>query len=234
MQMAQHKGTMIALFNIPAADPWPGLGISAWYNLRDGHYNNLIKEALVSYPTSIDQKTEANGWIFLREGDVYIAIRPLKDYTIGDDYKPGKAVVATAKDFKVIRSAFAQTGFVFDIATKEQFATFAAFQSAVAKNPPAVDWAKLSVSYKSVRGDVLTAAWNPPDYEAKEQRVLVRPDITVNGTVVPIDSDFINGVASMKSPSVTIANGVLRLQTPAGNLEMDWRGKTPSVSPKLP
>jgi hypothetical protein len=181
----------------------------------------------VSYPTSIDQKTEASGWIFLREGDVYIAIRPLKDYTIGDDYKPGKKAVATAEDFKVIRSAFAQTGFVFDIATKEEFATFEAFQTAVNQNPLVVDWDQLSVAYTSVGGDAITATWNPPDYQATKTRVLVRPDITVNGAVVPIDGDFIKGVASMKSQPVTIANGVLRLQTPAGNLEMDWRGKAP-------
>jgi hypothetical protein len=230
MQMAQHKGTAITLFNIPTADPWPGLGPSARQASRDGHFDNLIQEALVSYPTSIDQKNEENGWIFLREGDVYIAIRPLKDYTIGDDYNPGKKAVATAEDFKVIRSAFAQTGFVFDIATKEKFANFEAFRTAVNQNPLEVDWDNLSVAYTSVGGDAITATWNPPDYQATKTRVLVRPDITVNGAVVPIDSDFINGVASMKSPSVTIANGVLRLRTPAGQLEVDWRGEMPKFS----
>jgi hypothetical protein len=230
MQMAQHKGTAIALFNIPTADHWAGRGRSDWEALRDDHYDNLIQEALVSYPVSIDQKTEANGWIFLREGDVYIAICPLKAYTIGEDYKPGNKAVATAQNFKVIRSAFAQTGFVFDIATKEEFATFEAFRTAVNQNPLEVDWDNLSVEYTNVGGDAITATWNPPDYQATKTRVLVRPDITVNGTVVPIDSDFINGVASMKSQSVTIANGVLRLQTPAGNLVMDWRGKAPAFS----
>jgi hypothetical protein len=228
MQMAQHKGTAITLFNIPTADPWAGRG--SWQASRDGHFENLIQEALVSYPTSIDQKTEENGWIFLREGDVYIAIRPLKDYTIGNDYNPGKKAVAKAEDFKVIRSSFAQTGFVFDIATKEEFASFEAFQAAVNQNPLVVDWDNLSVAYTSVGGDAITATWNPPYYQATTTRVLVRPDITVNGAVVPIDSDFINGVASMKSPSVTIANGVLRLQTPAGNLAMDWRGKAITFS----
>ncbi|MBD3258400.1 hypothetical protein GF377_08190, partial [candidate division GN15 bacterium] len=73
MQMAHHKGTAIALFNIPTADPWAGRGRSDWQAYRDDHFNNLIQEALVRYPKSIDQKTEANGWIFLREGEVYIA-----------------------------------------------------------------------------------------------------------------------------------------------------------------
>jgi hypothetical protein len=61
-------------------------------------------------------------------------------------------------------------------------------------------------------------------------RVRVRPDITVNGAVVPIDSDFINGKAVMKSPSVELVNRVLRLRTAAGQLEVDWRGEAPKFS----
>jgi hypothetical protein len=219
MQTAQHKSAAIHIFNIPAADPWAGRSRKDWRPFRDGHYNDLIKEALLRYPKSIDQKTEAKGWIFLREGGVYIAIRPLKAYTIDANYSQAGA-------FNVVRSAFA---LVFDIATNEEFATFAAFQSAVAKNPPAVDWDRLSVTYKSVRGDALTATWNPPKYDVpKGERVLVRPNITVNGAVVPIDTDFIHGRAVMKSPSVDLVDRVLRLRTPAGRLEVDWRGKAPA------
>jgi hypothetical protein len=166
-----------------------------------------------------------NGWIFLREGDVYIAIRPLKDYTIDADYSQA------GEEFNVVRSAFAQTGFVFDIATKQEFATFEAFQSAVNQNTPAVDWERLSVTYKSVQGDTLTATWNPPKYDVpKGEPVLVRPDITVNGAEIPIDSDFTNGRAVLKSPSVELVDRVLRLRTPAGQLEVDWRGKVPKFS----
>ena len=106
------------------------------------------------------------------------------------------------------------------------------------KNPPVVDWNRFSVTYKNVRGDTITATWNPPKYDVpkaeendpKAERVLVRPGITVNGAVVPIDSDFINGRAVIKSPCVELIGRVLRLQTPAGRLEVDWRGKAPSFS----
>jgi hypothetical protein len=224
-QWAQHKGTAIALFNIPTADPWAGLGRSDWQALRDDHSNKLIREALLRYPKSIDQKTEANAWIFLREGDVYIAIRPLKAYTIDTNYSQA------GEEFSVVRSAFAQTGFVFDIATKGEFATFEAFQAAVNQNPLVVDWDQLSVTYTNVKDDSLTATWNPPKYDVPEgERVLVRPDITVNGAVVPIDSDFINAKAVMKSPTLELVDRVLRLQTPAGQLEVDWRGMVPKFS----
>lgn len=232
-QWAQHKGTAIVLFNIPDADPWPdgkGAGGAPSYqqqslfrDARNRHFNNLIKEALLRYPKSIDQKTEANGWIFLREGDVYIAIRPLKAYTIDANYRQAGG------DFNVVRSAFAQTGFVFDIATKQEFATFEAFQAAVHRNPLVVDWNNLSVRYRSVRGDTITSTWNPPNYRPETGRVLVRPDITVNGAVVPIDDDFPNARAVIKSPSIELVNRVLRLQTPEGQLEVDWRGEVPVI-----
>lgn len=235
-QWAQYRGTAIALFNIPTSDPWVGLGRPRgdWQALRDDHSDKLVQEALLNYPKSIDQKTEANGWIFLREGDVYIAIRPLKAYTIDADYSQAidDAVHSRAlEEFNVVRSAFAQTGFVFDIATRGEFATFEAFQTAVSRNRLDVDWDQLSVTYTNVKGDTLTATWNPPKYDVPEgERVLVRADITVNGAVVPIDSDFTNAKAVMKSPSVELINRVLRLRTPAGRLEVDWRGKVPKFN----
>jgi hypothetical protein len=231
MQMAQHKGTAIVLFNIPTADPWVGRGRDSWQAMRDAHSDNLIKEALIRYPKSIDQKTEANGWIFLREGGVYIAIRPLKDYAIDTNYKP-------AGEFDVIVSPGAKNAVVFDIATKQQFATFEVFQGAVGKNPPVVDWNKLSVTYKNVNGDTLAVAWNPPKYDVpkaeendpERKTVQVRPDIKVNGAVVPIDTDFTNGKAVMKSSSVELVDRVLRLKTSAGELVVDWRGEIPKFS----
>ncbi|MBM4092180.1 MAG: hypothetical protein FJ276_22535, partial [Planctomycetes bacterium] len=120
-----------------------------------------------------------------------------------------------AVDLNVIRSALAQAGFIFDIATKQEFTTFEAFQSAVNQNPPVVDWDQLSVTYTSARGDTLTTTWKPPDYRPPTGRVLVRPDITVNGAVVLIDSGFINGKAFIRSPSVALIDRVLRQRTPA-------------------
>ncbi|MAF40576.1 MAG: hypothetical protein CL859_01775, partial [Cyanobium sp. ARS6] len=61
-------------------------------------------------------------------------------------------------------------------------------------------------------------------------RVLVRPAITVNGVVVQIDNDFINAKAVMKSPSVELVDRILRIKTPTGKLEVDWRQKVPKFS----
>ncbi len=67
------------------------------------------------------------------------------------------------------------------------------------------------------------------NYHVKPNSVC-SPDITVNGTEVPIDSDFLKGKAVMKSPSVELVDRMLRMKTPAGQLEVDWRGKVPKFS----
>ncbi len=259
IQTAQYKSAAIAIFNIPETDPWAGRGRGEWQAQRDQHDDKLVQEALVRYPKSMDEAIEANGWVFLREGSVYIAIRPLKAYTIDAHYAPATA------DFHTIRSAFAQTGFVYDVATEAEYASFAAFRAAASQNPPTVDWDNLSVTYTSLAGDTITAKWNPPNYskppitdwrwrdpaggdgnlalewwpqggsvtggwswdaENKQwigppddawypgSRVRVRPDVTVNGAVVPVDTTY----PPLKSPSVNIADGMLSLQTPGGNL----------------
>jgi hypothetical protein len=202
VQMAQHKSTAIVLFNIPSTDPWSQRG-GNYHELRNNFYNNLIQEGLVRYPKSMDQKVELNGWVFLRKGSVYIAIRPLKAYTIDANYaslmtKPGDGIldhfVTAVEQYNVIRSAFGQTGFVFEVGTKEEFSTFTAFQTAVSQNQLEIDWNNFSVSYTNLKGNTLKSTWKTPvpDYKDVQDNnyTWVRPTFTINGTPVVPESDF--------------------------------------------
>jgi hypothetical protein len=238
IQMAQHKSTAIVLFNIPDADPWSQRG-GSYLDMRNNFFDNLIQEGLVRYPKSVDSKAEANGWIFLREGSVYIAIRPLKAYTIDPNYytlltKSGSYLdnfVDAVAQFNVVRSAFGQTGFVFDIGTKEEFSSFTAFQTTVSQNQLEVDWDNFSVTYTSLGGNTLRTTWKTPvpDYKDVQNNnyVWVRPSFTVDGNTVPADNDFANGQAVIKSPSIELVNRVLQIDTPDGNFAVDWSGTDP-------
>ncbi len=253
IQRAQHKGSAIVLFNIPAKDPWRERGPANYQVLRDKYYDGLIQEGMVRFPKSIDQKVEDNGWIFLREGDVYIAIRPLKSYTIdgnytsimkkfpsGSDESNMNSFVDAMAQFNVVRSPHAQTGFVLDVGTKERFSSFEAFQAAVRQNLPTVNWNNLSVSYKNVEGNTLTSTWKAPQPDYKDvpssynsninAQVWVRPTFTINGNNVAIDNDFTSAKAVIKSPSIRLVNRVLQLNTPNGNHTVDWSGPNPVIS----
>ena len=248
IQMAQHKGTSIVLFNIPATDPWHDRGPEEYRSLRNNHFNNLIREGLARYPKSIDEKVESGGWIFLREGDVYIAIRPLNTYTIDPNHytkmtKPGDYLdhlVDAVAQYNVVRSPHAKTGFLFDVGTREKFTSFQAFQTAVRQNPLTVDLNSLSVTYRNSEGNTLSSTWRAPQPDYKDvpdslnqnvsAQVWVRPNFTVNGTSIPIDSDFTGARAVIKSPSIQLVNRVLRVTTPDGNLTSDWTGSSPVIS----
>ena len=73
------------------------------------------------------------------------------------------------------------------------------------------------------------AAWNAPDYAAPG-RILVRPDITVNGEVVAMDTTY----PVLRSESVALLDRVLQLRTPGGRLTVDWRGDVPRFAGSTP
>jgi hypothetical protein len=257
IQTAQHKSTAIVLFNIPTTDPWAYLGRADWQALRDKQYNSLIQEAVMRYPKAIDEKVESNGWIFLREGDVYIAIRPLKAYTIHGNYADlmtkypsGSSYylnhfIYPMSGFDVIRSEFGQTGFVIDVATKDDYASFAAFQNAVNANMVAVDWENFTVTYTNLRGNTLIATWtNPsPDYTDMpisenddyignvNALVWIRPTFSVNGTTIGIDNDFTSGNAVIKSSSIELVNRKLQININDDVFHtVDWSEQNPVFS----
>jgi hypothetical protein len=198
----------------------------------------------VRYPKSIVQIVEASGWIFLREGNVYIAIRPLAPYTIdGSYYNQMTPYPSGSEDnymnqfrevtasFNVVRSAAPKTGFVFDISSKDAFATFEAFQAAVKQKQLRVDLNNLSVTYTNLKGNTLTAAWRAPNYGVQDNTYIwVTSNFSVNGSDVPLDNDFITGKAVIKSPTIQLINRILRVQSPAGNLSVDWRETLPLFS----
>jgi hypothetical protein len=217
-QNVQHQGTVISLFNIPKVDPFAGRTRSDWEQFRNQNRNNLIQQAWIRFPKAIDELVQANGWIFLREDQTYIAIRPANTYTIIANEFP---------DFYVVRSPGAVNAIVSDIATAEQFGTFTQFRSAVLAAPLTVNLNTTTptVSYRNVRGDTITAQWNQPNYSAPE--LSSWPTAIVNGVLQAPDPDFINGRAVIKSDPLTLAQRVLSVNVPAGSLEIDWSNPLP-------
>ena len=222
MQWAQHKGTAIALFNIPAADPWAGRGRTDWQPFRDDHSNNLIQEALCAL-SEVDRPEDRGERLDLPAGR-----RRLHRHPSAEGLHDRRQLHAGWGEFDVVRSAFAQTGFIFDIATKEEFATFEAFQSSGEPEPArrGLGSALRDIHEREGRhphGDV------EPAQIRRAQRGAGRGSAG-HHSQRRRGSDrqrFHQRRAVMKSPSVELVDRVLRLRTPAGQLEVDWRGKVP-------
>ena len=221
-QNAQHESTVISLFNIPATDPFQGRTEVRMeeYRLdtRDAQgVNRPIQEAWVRYPKSADEIVETNGWIFLREGPTYIAIRPWLPYT---------KVTNEFTDLDVIRSSGPKNVVIVDLANASDFSSFAAFRSAVLAAPLTVNLSNLTVSYRNTKGSTIAAQYG--DYNFNTDVINSFPTFSVNGVnQVVRDSDFTRGRAVIKSSPISLVNRVLTVNLPSERLTVDWSGSMP-------
>ena len=221
-QNAQDENVVISLFNIPKTDPWAGVGRSTWTPLRDGHTNSLIQRADIRYPKTIDEKVESNGWIFLRENDVYIAIKPLQGYTIDTSNTPN--------GFNVIRSSGAKNAVIFELGTANEHGSFTNFRSKISSNSLTYDLSVPSVTYTESDGDKFRADWVAPNYAktGRSDRMLSKPNMWRNGVKDPAFSTATWPV--MKSPYANLDNRILTVELNGEGFKVDWSGSRPIIT----
>ncbi|MGQ1889007.1 hypothetical protein ACT29H_01045 [Thermophagus sp. OGC60D27] len=237
-QTAHHEGSVITLFDIPQEDPWPNVqnpisGEDFW-GWRSAYADDLVKVGMVRYPKTMDEEIEKEGWIFLREGEVYIGIKPLKDYTI-DKTSPD----ASLDGFNVIKSSFAKTGFVFEVSDSETSGSFADFQTKVLSNSLSVDWGEMTCEYTNINGDnlyikfqegfPLVSVANPPStwqsYGITGMHEAV-PTVEVNGVADESYSEW----PLLDSPYVTMDDGILNINDGTTSIRVIWKGSLPIIS----
>jgi hypothetical protein len=209
-QNAQHESTLISLFNIPPADPFKGRTDRTWETYR----GPMIQQAWIRWPKGLDEAAQANGWHFLREGSTYVAIRA---------WGPSELVTGEFPDMTVLRSSGAQNVVVMDVASTAEFPSFAAFRAAVLAAPLSVDLAGPSVSYRNVRGDIITASWGT--FNPASQIIESFPRLEVNG-----QAQSGRSAAVIQSGPISLAGRVLKVKTPTGSLSVDWSGSLPVLS----
>ncbi|PRQ05537.1 hypothetical protein ENSA7_45830 [Enhygromyxa salina] len=217
-EIAHHENTVISLFNIPELDPWEGLG--SW---ADQRLQAPIQRADTRYPKSVDEVVESEGWIFMREGEVYVGIRPLRDYVIDTETTDELA------EFNMIRSEGATNAIVYELGTVAQHGSFEGFQAQLQSNPLEIDWEALSVSYTDSDGDVLRATWVAPDYVYDSDVVaVVRPEIEINDVIQPEFDPELWPV--LEGPYVSLVDRVLTVHQGGRTLTVDWSGEMPVVT----
>jgi hypothetical protein len=218
-QNVQHQSTLISLFNIPKIDPFAGRSRSDWEAFRDERVRGLVQQVWIRYPKAADEVVEVGGWIFLREGQTFVAIRPWNGYGMDANEFP---------DMSVVRTPGPTNAVIIDIATVDQFDTFSAFRAAVLEAPLKVDLSIPSVSYRNLRGDVIVARWTP--FNPSEKIIVSFPFASVNGVnQVMRDPDFLHAKAVVKSPPFQVVDRVLKVSLPSGKMTVDWRGRMPVI-----
>ncbi|SDM49082.1 hypothetical protein [Kriegella aquimaris] len=232
-QTAHSKNTVITLFNIPEKDPWVNTPSESKWAWRDGHADNLIKRGMLRYPKSVDEKVEENGWIFLREGDTYIGIKPLKSYYEQTDLK------GTGLDgFNIVKSDYAQTGFVFELGSKAESGSFEKFRRTLKKNRLSIDWKNMSVTYTDSQKEKLQIQYKdglPIATENEMPEHLVKKGINGMAESVPtvkIENKKEKGYRQwpmIESPFINMNSSVLRIHDGTTDIEVDWQADYPVI-----
>jgi len=227
-QNVQHESTVISLFNIPSTDPFQGRTRSDWEILRnedkDGQGRGLlIQQAWVRYPKSMDEVVETGGWIFLREGGTFVAIRPWLSYTkVTDEFS----------DMDVVRSSGEKNIVIMDVSDTDQFETFASFRSAVLSAPLTVNITDVSVTYTNVKGSVISAQFG--NFVTTSDVINSYPVASVDSVpVVSRDPDFVDSKSVIKSAPISLTDRVLTVSMPNGRITVDWRSNIPVFSDQV-
>lgn len=232
-QTGHHKNTVVTLFDIPKIDPWPYLPNKEKWQWRDQHANNLLARGMLRYPKSIDEQVEDSGWIFLCEGETFVGIKPLKPYYIQTNLQ------GTGLDgFHIVKSDYAQTGFVIELGSKGEFKSFDQFKYKLKRNKLFIDWETMNVTYTDTQKDkiqvqfqsglpVATAKNLPEHLEKKGITGLAQsfPKILINGFPDTPFSDW----PMISSPYVNMDNSTLKISYDDRIIEVNWQEKHPKI-----
>ena len=207
-QSVHWENAVILLFDIPEEDPYREVRLRWGPGFAPhGRRDKPIRSCFAYYPESMDERVRTAAGFFLREGDVYIAIRPLS----GGAAWAGSA----APGYKRIDLPGARTGCVVEIGSAGEYGSFAEFQARIAQAK--LDTAALAtdkrVRYESTRGHLLEISHVSPGG---------LPEASVNGE--PLD---FNSWPTCESPYLTCRDRVLDVHDGRQGMKIDWQGTAP-------
>jgi hypothetical protein len=217
MQATGDRNTILVMFNIPDADPWPTRGQDGWLSERNEHFDNLRKDTVVRFPAKVDEIVEHRGGYFIREGNVYIAVRPMRD---GHRLDRGPA-----DWFHSIRTEASRAGYVIEVGTADQFDSFQAFQRRVLANPLTVDWRRLEARYRNSHGQTFRMAMSHQNYSPNDEFYMFVPRAEVGGT--PVDT---RNWPVFDSPVVSLIDRILTIEEGGDRIIVDWQSEIPRIS----
>jgi hypothetical protein len=92
---------------------------------------HLDESTFVYFPNTLDTLNEKGGWVFVKEGGAYLAVKPA---TAGYKWMTPAKNKASSRDQRFIRLGSAEAPIVFEAGTASEYPTLAAFQKSILKN----------------------------------------------------------------------------------------------------
>jgi hypothetical protein len=92
---------------------------------------HLDESTFVYFPNTLDTLTEKGGWVFVKEGGGYLAVKPA---TAGYQWLTSAKNKASNRTQRFIRLGLPEAPIVFEAATTSQYPSLTAFQNKILKN----------------------------------------------------------------------------------------------------
>jgi len=192
---------------LPETDPYADLAEHGKRRFPSARSQKVIQSVFVYVPDTVDERLNGDGGFFIREGDVYVAIRPLA---------PGARWTTTKHPgFVRIELPGPVTGAAIEVGDRREYGSLENFRTRLAA--ARLDVSQLAtakaVEYVSSRGHRLRVAEVPGTW---------LPEASVNG--VPLD--FARWPIT-ESPWLRCDDRVLDVNDGHAGLSIDWRGDLP-------
>jgi len=207
LRMVHWENAAVVLYDIPARDPYAGQAGKGSAKFRSERSDDLVQCIFVYAPSTMARVVRGDGF-FLRDGDVFVGLRPF-----GGD----AAWEATPYEgFVRLAVPGSRVGFTVEVGDTGEYGSFDTFQQRIGRTT--LDTSELAantrVAYLSTRGHRL-------DVRHTEKGWL--PDARVNGVKLDFDA-----WPTGEGPYVSCRDMVLDVNDGRDGFRVDWTADLPT------
>lgn len=206
-QMAHWENAAVLLFDIPARDPYGAKAGKGSRLFRSERTAECVQAVFVYVPESVEEIVDRANAFFLREGDVYVAIRPLRPGARWEE--------AAYPGWRRLAMRGGLVGCAIEVADKQEHGSFEAFQRRIAA--ARLDLSRLDsgrcVQYESSRGHRIDLTHNSDGW---------LPKVAVNGVPLRFEQ-----WPACESPYLTCRGRVLDVNDGREGFRVDWTDEVP-------
>lgn len=199
----------VLIFDIPERDPWTYDDGNRFFAERRERKNALNQFVSCRFPRTMDEVLFRRGALFLREGDVFIALRPL-----AGSFRLMTPAVSNGEPYQIVRLQAPRTAIYFEAREAGGGPDFSAFQEEVLARPARYDHNAGAASYVGEDGKDVVVRFA----QRREDDGLVRsvPRVVIDGEEVHRTSN-----PRIETPFLTIGEGGFRLSLNGRTLSFD-------------
>jgi hypothetical protein len=206
-QTVHWENAALVLYDLPRHDPYSGVAAGGSVKFLSERSEEIIQSIFAYLPETMDERTQDGPWFFLREGDVYLGIRPIEDGAHWEDSRH-------AGRFRLAMPG-SLVGCAIEVGHRDEYQSFQAFQKRMLQtrlDTSLLDSEK-QLHYRSSRGHEMRLRHQSPGW---------LPEASINGTRLDFDR-----WPTSASPYLSCRDQILEVNDGRSGFTINWQGDWP-------